>query len=55
MDMGNVIVIVVAALVVLWIIGLVRKVTGWLIHSLLLIALLLLAYAVFTGRIPALS
>lgn len=54
METGTAIVIAVAVLVGLWVWGLIRKVTGWLIHGLLLVAVLLLAYSIYTGSFGAL-
>jgi hypothetical protein len=54
MEINSFIVIAIVVLVGLWIFGLIRKVTSCLLHGLLLAALLLLAYALYTGRITAL-
>ncbi len=53
MEINSLIVVAIVVLVGLWLFGLIRKITSCLIHGLLLAALLLLAYALYTGRITA--
>ncbi len=42
--------IIAAVLVVFWLVGLVANVAGSLIHALLVIALVVIAFQFFTGR-----
>ncbi len=50
MSLANILWLVVAVVVVLWLVGLVTRVAGDLIHLLLLVALAILAYNLITGR-----
>lgn len=51
MDITLIVIGVIALLMVVWIVGLIRKVGGCLIHLLLLVAGGLLIYALYTGMI----
>ena len=50
MSLANILWLVVVVIVALWLIGLVAKVAGNLIHLLLIVALLVLVYNLLTGR-----
>ena len=50
MSVGNIIWLVVFIVVALWLIGLVTRVAGGLIHLLLIVALILIVYNLVTGR-----
>ena len=50
MSLTNILWLVVVVIVALWLIGLVAKVAGNLIHLLLIVALLVLVYNLLTGR-----
>jgi len=50
MSLANILWIVVVALVVLWLLGLVVNIGGGLIHLLLVIAVIVIAYNLLTGR-----
>lgn len=50
LSLANILWLVVVIVVVLWLIGLVGSVGGSLIHLLLLLAVLFIAYNLFTGR-----
>ena len=49
-SVGNIIWLVVLAIVVLWLIGFITRVAGGLIHLLLIVALVLIVYNLITGR-----
>ncbi len=50
MSVGNIIWLVVFIVVALWLIGLITRVAGGLIHLLLIVALILIVYNLITGR-----
>ncbi len=50
MSLGGILWLVAAVIVVLWLIGLVAKVAGNLIHLLLLVALAVVVYNLIAGR-----
>jgi hypothetical protein len=50
MSLANILWLVVVVIVVLWLIGLITRVAGNLIHLLLLVALAVLVYNLVTGR-----
>jgi hypothetical protein len=50
-DSTTIVIIVIAVLMVIWLVGLVRKIGGCLIHLALLGAGAVLIYAIYTGRI----
>jgi hypothetical protein len=51
MDVNLIIMGAIAVLIVIWVVGLIRKVGGCLIHLLLIAAGALLIYAIYTGEI----
>ncbi len=51
MDITNLVIIGITALIVIWLVGLVRRIGGCLIHLALLAAAALLVYALYTGSI----
>ncbi len=50
MSLTNILWLVVAVIVALWLIGLVANIAGNLIHLLLIVALIVLVYNFITGR-----
>ena len=50
MSLANILWLVVVVIVALWLLGFVAKVAGNLIHILLVIALIVVAYNLVTGR-----
>ena len=50
MSLANILWLVVAVIVVLWLIGLVTRVAGNLIHLLLIVALIVIVYNLISGR-----
>lgn len=50
MSVGNIIWLVVFIVVALWLIGLITRVAGGLIHLLLIVALILIVYNLVMGR-----
>ena len=50
MSLSNILWLVVAVIVALWLIGLVANIAGNLIHLLLIVALIVLVYNFITGR-----
>jgi Family of unknown function (DUF5670) len=53
MSLANILWLVVTIIVVLWLVGVVTRVVGNLIHVLLVIALLVVVYNLITGRSAA--
>ena len=53
MSLANILWIVVAVIVVLWLVGLVARIGGNLIHLLLVVALIVIGYNLITGRSAA--
>jgi serine/threonine protein kinase len=52
MSLANILWLVVVVIIALWLIGLITRVAGNLIHLLLLVALAVLVYNLVTGRPP---
>jgi hypothetical protein len=53
MSLANILWLVVAVIVALWLLGLVTRVAGNLIHLLLIVALIVIVYNLITGRSAA--
>lgn len=51
MDLNTLLIVGILVLMAIWLIGLVRKIGGCLIHGLLLAAGALAIYALYTGRL----
>ncbi len=50
MSLANIIWLIVVVVVVLWLLGLVTRVAGNLVHLLLIVALILIVYNLIAGR-----
>lgn len=54
MELNSLIIIGILVLMAVWLVGLVRKIGGCLIHLFLIAAGALLVYAIYTGSVPPL-